>query len=130
MSSIPDPNLFICKRCAGENAVPFVGMLYYGQCDFCTARWVDIVETKIKRTGEKVQRESNLKQRLREEPQRETILHAPQVLPQSTVDAIVGMTKGIVEEVRRDANGDAIPWPQSADYFMAFDPDNPDVPTD
>lgn len=31
---------------------------------------------------------------------------------------------------RRDANGDLIPWAKEHDYFMAFDPENPDVPTD
>jgi chromosome segregation ATPase len=33
-------------------------------------------------------------------------------------------------ELRRDANGDPIPWPKDADYFMGFDPENPDTPTD
>jgi len=35
-----------------------------------------------------------------------------------------------VEHIRMDANGNPIPWPESADYFMAFDPANPDIPTD
>jgi len=32
--------------------------------------------------------------------------------------------------VRKDAKGNEIPWAMEHDYFMAFDPDNPDVPTD
>lgn len=32
--------------------------------------------------------------------------------------------------VRKDANGDPIPWAKEHDYFMAFDPENPDIPTD
>lgn len=35
-----------------------------------------------------------------------------------------------VKEPRRDANGNIIPWPEEADYFHAFDPENPGVPTD
>lgn len=31
---------------------------------------------------------------------------------------------------RFDAKGDPIPWAKEHDYFMGFDPDNPDVPTD
>ena len=31
---------------------------------------------------------------------------------------------------RRDAKGNIIPWAKEHDYFMAFDPENPDVPTD
>jgi len=31
---------------------------------------------------------------------------------------------------RLDANGDPIPWDEQHDYFMAFDPKNPDIPTD
>lgn len=38
--------------------------------------------------------------------------------------------KGKDDEPRRDVNGDVIPWPKEADYFMGFDPDNPDIPTD
>lgn len=33
-------------------------------------------------------------------------------------------------EPRKDINGNIISWPEEADYFMAFDPDNPDIPTD
>lgn len=33
-------------------------------------------------------------------------------------------------QVRRDAKGNTIPWAKQHDYFMGFDPDNPDVPTD
>lgn len=32
--------------------------------------------------------------------------------------------------LRIDADGDPIPWGQEHDYFMAFDPENPDIPTD
>lgn len=31
---------------------------------------------------------------------------------------------------RRDAKGNIIPWAEEHDYFMGFDPNNPDVPTD
>lgn len=34
------------------------------------------------------------------------------------------------EPIRRDANGNKIPWDKEHDYFMGFDPDNPDLPTD
>lgn len=37
---------------------------------------------------------------------------------------------GEVTEVRKDANGNTIPWSKEHDYFMGFDPENPDVPTD
>jgi hypothetical protein len=33
-------------------------------------------------------------------------------------------------KVRRDANGNPIPWGPEHDDFMAFDPENPDVPLD
>jgi hypothetical protein len=31
---------------------------------------------------------------------------------------------------RKDANGNPIPWAKEHDYFMAFDPNDPDTPTD
>lgn len=31
---------------------------------------------------------------------------------------------------RHAANGEPIPWAKEHDYFMGFDPDNPDIPTD
>lgn len=34
------------------------------------------------------------------------------------------------EPLREDANGNIIPWDEEHDYFMAFDPENPDIPTD
>jgi len=33
-------------------------------------------------------------------------------------------------EIRRDAKGRVIPWTKEHDYFMGFDPENPDIPTD
>jgi len=32
--------------------------------------------------------------------------------------------------LRRDAKGNLIPWDEEHDYFMAFDPANPDLPMD
>jgi len=40
------------------------------------------------------------------------------------------ISEAMKSEPRRDANGDPIPWPMDADYFMAFDPADPDRPTD
>lgn len=34
------------------------------------------------------------------------------------------------KSTRRDAKGNIIPWAKEHDYFMGFDPENPDVPTD
>ena len=34
------------------------------------------------------------------------------------------------EPIRKDAKGDPSPWDEKHDYFMGFDPDNPDIPTD
>ena len=31
---------------------------------------------------------------------------------------------------RRDTKGNIIPWAKEHDYFMGFDPENPDIPTD
>lgn len=31
---------------------------------------------------------------------------------------------------RRDADGNIIPWAEEHDYFMAFDPENPNLPMD
>lgn len=31
---------------------------------------------------------------------------------------------------RVDAHGNPIPWAKEHDYFMGFDPENPDIPTD
>lgn len=34
------------------------------------------------------------------------------------------------KELRKDAQGNPIPWDKKHDYFMGFDPANPDIPTD
>lgn len=34
------------------------------------------------------------------------------------------------KKIRKDAHGNPIPWSQEHDYFMGFDPENPDIPTD
>lgn len=40
------------------------------------------------------------------------------------------VVRGATTPPRRDAKGNIIPWTKEHDYFMGFDPDNPDVPTD
>ncbi len=48
------------------------------------------------------------------------------IQPGETCDICGAVSK----ELRKDANGNDIPWAKEHDYFMGFDPDNPDVPVD
>lgn len=34
------------------------------------------------------------------------------------------------KKIRKDRDGWNIPWSEEHDYFMGFDPNNPDIPTD
>ena len=43
---------------------------------------------------------------------------------------IVIETPKLDKKSRIDANGNSIPWSSDHDYFMGFDPENPDIPTD
>lgn len=64
----------------------------------------------------------------RYDPEPEPEEHDKQVLDAAQA---MGVGDSLEKQAQRlDANGNTIPWAKEHDYFMGFDPDNPDIPTD